>query len=103
MLLEIFVGTIIIALALYGIWKFTEAPISFNNNISRGKNTLNIEAKRNIEYLVILDKIGKAQHISFVRRNIKSGETLEFTYPASHHTAKIVLECNNKTYEFEVI
>lgn len=103
MLVEIFVGTIIIALALYAIWRFTEAPISFNNNISRGKNTLNIEAKRDIEYLIILDKIGKAQHISFVRRNIKSGETLEFTYPASHHTAKIVLECNNKTHEFEVI
>ncbi|MEK6979371.1 MAG: hypothetical protein AABW86_04060 [Candidatus Micrarchaeota archaeon] len=103
MLLEIFIGTIIIALALYSIWKLTESPISFNNNISRGKNTLNIEAKRDIDYLVILDKIGKAQHISFVRRNIKNGETLEFTYPASSHTAKIVLECKNKTYEFEVI
>ena len=47
------------------------------------------------------DRAGK-EKIRFVRANLKSGERLEFSYPASLRAARIICRIRDQEYRSEV-
>ncbi|MEK6981766.1 MAG: hypothetical protein AABX38_02445 [Candidatus Micrarchaeota archaeon] len=101
MIVEIIIGVTVGCIVLYFLWNHNQKIINYEKAIENGKTNLKIHANKDLKKLTIKD-VYEGQPIEFVRKNIESGEDVEFTYPKGEKITRIfVEEENGKKHEIE--
>ncbi|MBI5227965.1 hypothetical protein HY988_05235 [Candidatus Micrarchaeota archaeon] len=89
MIVEICAGGIIIAcIVVIAYLLLKNAPISCERKIHGDKALIKITANKDIQKVEIVGRFG-GEEIAFERKDIKKGQKLEFSYPASTEKAKV--------------
>ncbi|MBI5133510.1 MAG: hypothetical protein HZA83_02245 [Thaumarchaeota archaeon] len=101
MLLELILGLIVVAIALYLLWKHLDIPVSFEKTIKNGRSVLRIKTNRQLKSARVIDKANN-EKITLVRNNIEKGTSVEFVYPASQEEALVIIEDSKGEQRFKV-
>ncbi|MFH1394213.1 MAG: hypothetical protein ABII71_01490 [Candidatus Micrarchaeota archaeon] len=98
MWLEVCGGLLVLAcLAVMAYLLFFSKPIKITRRVSGSVVHVVVKANRDISKI----ELSAGNDISFVRKNIKKGQEVEFTYPASEKPAKMAIELGEgKTKEY---
>jgi len=64
---------------------------SISKRKEKGNVCLVISAKKNLNRITVVAKVGN-EDITFERRRIRKGQTVEFVYPDSKKPARLVIE-----------
>ncbi len=91
MIVEICAGAIIIAcIAAIAYLLTSTGKVKCERTNKDGKAWIKIIANKEIPKVEIIGKFGK-EEIKFERKDIKKGQTIEFSYPQSSEKAKVTL------------
>lgn len=101
MLLELIIGLIVVAIALYLLWRHLDTPISFEKIIKNGKSIIRIKTNRGLKSATIIDRAND-EKITLVRNNIEKGTSVEFIYPTSQEEALVIIEDSKGEQRFKV-
>ncbi|GEM_PF-951216 len=86
-----FFAVIVFLIVAYLLWKRFSSLVKFEKVISGGKSNVYLQAFIPIRKATIEDNASGGTLV-FVRENIKAGEKLEFVYPQSKSSAKLIAE-----------
>ncbi len=86
---------VLICLAVIAYLLFFSKPISFERTQEDFEIKLQVKANRDIDKMTL-----SADDLSFVRKNVKAGDVIEFNYPVSE--AKLIIMRNGDEKEFIV-
>lgn len=87
--------------AIFNMMKKDERPIRFRRMVDGGNTLVEINAIRDIDQLALKSGSGNDE-LKFVRKDIKKGQKVEFSYPHSTEHATITVEVSGCAQVFEV-
>lgn len=97
----LFIGIIIVAvLAILFFIFFIKRPYSWKKQVKGNETILIFEPGKDVKAIEL--KVGQEKEaMSFMRRNLRKGEKVEFVYAASARPAQLIIEDDRgrKTYE----
>jgi hypothetical protein len=80
---------IILALMFIGSKNFT-----YRKKTDQGTTCLTVTAKKNLNRILVVAAVG-SEDISFERKRIRKGQSVDFVYPASKKPAKLTVEAES--------
>ena len=106
MLVEIIIAGVvitfaIIAIVLYFLWRKSGKPADCSKAIDNGMSKVSVRANIDLDEVIVEDMVYE-EKLKFARANLKSGENVEFVYPASMARAHIILRFGGKEETVDV-
>ena len=87
MIEEICIGSGILVLLLVIVYLLLlSKPFKYTKRSQKGKTSLIVEARKNLSKVTVV-----AGDVTFERKRIKEGRTVEFDYPTSRKPAKLIV------------
>jgi len=102
MIVEFAILVIALAAVLFLLWKKFQKSVSYYKETSEGRTTLHVSTRCEVKKVTVLAKESKGNVTEFVRTGISKGEEIEFIFPATKFHPKLIVECKDGTYEYEV-
>lgn len=100
MWLEICAGLLVLACIVIIVYLLAfSKPLTIKKKTEGSTVQVIVKAKRDIPSI----ELSAGKNISFVRKNIKKGQEVEFSFPSSETPAKMLVELGKgKTKEYEL-
>ncbi len=86
---------------LFALMLLGSGPMTYRKRVVGQNTSLTITAKRNIARISLVTKDGE-EEVTFERRRVKKGQSIDFVYPASKAPGKLTMEIepgNVKVYD----
>jgi hypothetical protein len=97
------VGIFVIAVILYVLFKLFQKSASFYKEVSNGKVTLHVKANCDVRKIRVLLKSSKnVKPFELARTKVVQGEEVTFVFKQTKIPPKLIVECHNGTFEYEV-
>lgn len=97
------IGIFAIAVILYALFRLFQKSASFYKEVSKGKVTLHVKANCEVRRIRVVLKTSKnAKPFELTRNKVTHGEEVEFVFKETRIPPKLIVECHNGTYEYEV-
>ncbi len=90
-----------IAIAIFFIWKKHSGGAECSKRLENGMSIVTIKPHRDLDLVIVEDAADK-EKLVFQRADVKNGEEVVFTYPASVKSAVVSLRYNNQEKKIEV-
>lgn len=85
------IGGSVLAVIVIVIILLSRRPFSYSKRIEGTNTSLTIKAKRNLEKVTVVARFGN-EEVNFERKRIKKGQRIDFVYPSSKKSAKVIVE-----------
>jgi|GEM_PF-6499417 len=99
MILEICASLLVILCLVVIVYLiFFSKPVKITKRVSGSVVHITVKANRDIEQI----DVTAGKDIGFIRKHVKKGQEVEFTYPTEESPAKLVIQLGkdkSKTYE----
>ena len=77
---------IVISLLIMG-----SGPMTYRKRMEGQNTCLTVSAKRNLARVCLVAKVGE-EDVTFERRRLKKGQSIDFVYPASKTVSRLMIE-----------